>query len=393
MSMAPALPPPPSTAEVDSSLLAVLLSAESVRGGATELLQALAPALDDCPAALAVRDRDGVTLHVLAEAGAPHAWPARLEPQFAVSALPGVDPDSGAMVVPLRANGRVIGALLMGDPSQALAQLHDADLKASLSIAASVLHALASRSEAELQRRALALRSVDAVLDAMAHQMANPLTGASAIAQLLIEDLEDEGQRAAVRQIRQELARAFTVLRDILDFHRDTNAHDGVLDLNTIVERVIRFRGYAIRELGIVFGVEMSPGFMPVRADARGLEQALLIALRHAELQSHGTVNRAIDVRVVARDSREVGVEIRDSGPGNMPELTADYFDLPLAPIEQPARAALTQKPDLGLVDSILRGCGGRLAVTASKADGTTLTLIVPRANTSNLTSQSRMPT
>lgn len=389
--MAPAPPTPVSTAEVESSLLAVLLSADTVREGAIALLQALAPALDDASAALAVRDRDGLTLHVLAETGVARTWPARLEPQVAVSAQPGVDPDSGAMVVPLRANGRVIGALLMDDAPQAVSQLRDGDLKDSLDIVASVLHALASRSEAELQRRALALRSVDAVLDAMAHQMANPLTGASAIAQLLIDDLEDEGQRSAVRQIRQELARAFTVLRDILDFHRDTNAHDGVLDLNAIVERVIRFRGYAIREMGIALGVEMSEAFMPVRADARGLEHALLIALRHAELQSHGTVNRAIDVRLVDRDPREVAVEIRDSGPGTMPELTADYFDLPLAAIEQPARATVARRPDLGLVDSILRGCGGRLAVSASKTDGTMLSLILPRASTSNLTSQSRM--
>lgn len=395
--MPPALPALVSTAEVESSLLGVLLSAESVREGATALLQALAPALDDSPAALAVRDRDGLTLHVLAETGAPQTWPARLEPQFAVSAQPGVDPGSGAMVVPLRANGRVIGALLMGDASLALSQLSDGDFKASLDTVASVLHALASRSDAELHRRLLALRSVDTVLDAMAHQMSNPLTGASAIAQLLIEDLEDEGHRAAVRQIRQELARAFTVLRDILDFHRDTHAHDGVLDLNAIVERILRFRGYAIREMGIALAVELSPNFMPVRGDAQGLEHAMLIAFRYAELHSHGTINRSIDVRVADRDSGEVAVEIRDSGTGSVPELTADYFDLPLTRIEQSAREAFTERPDLGLVDSILRGCGGRLVVTGSKTDGTTLTLIVPRAvpraNTPNFSSQSRMPT
>ena len=382
------------TAEVESSLLGVLLTAESAREGATELLDALQPTLGDCSAALAVRDRDGLTLHVLAEVGAPRTWPARLEPQFAVSARPGVDPGTGAMVVPLRANGRVVGALLIGDAAQAVSLLHDSDLKSALDTTASVLHALASRTDAELRRRAHALRSVDAILDGMAHQIANPLTGASAIAELLIEDLVDEGHRAAARQIKQELSRAFTVLTDILDFHRDTHAHDGILDLNAIVERIIRFRGYAIRELGIALDVQTAPGFLPVRADARGLEHALLIAFQHAEANSHGTVNRSIDVRVAELGPSELAVEIRDSGPGNVPDLSTAYFDLPLLTVEHPARARSAGDPDLGLVDSILRGCGGRLQVTGSKVDGTTLTLVLPRANTSpsRSSSQSRMP-
>lgn len=380
------------TAEVESSLLGVLLSADSAREGANALLAALAPALDDSPAALAARDRDGLTLHVLAETGAPQTWPSTLAPQFALGLQPGVDPGTGVMVVPLRANGRVVGALLLGDTSQALSLVRDGDLASLFDTVASVLHGLVARTEAELRRRAVALRSVDAILDGMAHQIANPLTGASTIAQLLDEDLENEGHRAAVRQIRHELSRAFTVVRDILDFQRDTHAHDGIRDLNAIVERLIRFRGYVIRELGIALEVEASSGFLPVRGDGRGLEHALLIALRFAEVRSHGTVNRSIAVRVIEPGPGEVAVEITDSGPGDIPAITPAFFDLPLLRLEQPAREAYDEDPDLGLVDSLLRGYGGRLLVTGSKADGTTLTLVLPRANTPTLNSQSRMP-
>jgi hypothetical protein len=59
--------------------------------------------------------------------------------------------------------------------------------------------------------------------------------------------------------------------------------------------------------------------------------------------------------------------------------------------VHQSARESTTEKPDLGLVNSILRGCGGRLEVTGSKADGTTLMLIVPRAGTPNFSLQ-RIP-
>src|ERR1700741_2256987 len=104
----------PSAEQIEAQLLAVLLSAETAREGGAALLEALRPALDENPAALAVRDRDGITLHVLAESGGPRDWPTRLDPRFALGTEPGVDATTTAMVVPLRANGRVIGALLLG---------------------------------------------------------------------------------------------------------------------------------------------------------------------------------------------------------------------------------------------------------------------------------------
>ena len=370
------------TIEIESQLLAVLLSAESARDGVMSLLEALRPSLDDATAAIAVRDRDGVTLHVLAETGAPQRWPEKLPPQIALGAQPGVDPATSTLIAPLRADGRVVGALVFGDAVRGTELLREPHVPRILETVAAVLHALASRTDAELGRRASELRSLDAIVEGMAHQMANPLTGASAIAQLLAEDLRDEGHRAAVQQIRQEMARAFAVLNDLLEFQRDSRAHDGILDLNVVVDRLMRFRGYAIREQGITLDVDVRPDFLPVRADVRGLEHAMLIALRHAELQSSGTVNRNIRVRVAERGPAELSIEITDSGPGSVPELAASFFDMPYR-VEHPARSSFVETPDLGLADSILRGCGGRLAVSASKADGTTLSLVLPRASTS----------
>lgn len=342
-------------------------------------MRALAPAIGSLSSALAVRDRDGLTLHVLAEMGEMQTWPSRLEPQFAMGANPGVDPSTNVFVVPLRTDGRVVGALLLGDAPRAATRVATESFQLLIGTAAAVLHALVSRTDAELHRRAHALRSVDAIVDGMAHQIANPLTGASAIAQLLVDELQDEGQRSAVKQMRNELARAFTVISDLLDFQRDTRAHDGVLDLNVVVEKIARFRGYAIREQGIAFDVELTNGFLPVRADAGGLEHALLVALRHAELRSHGTVNREISIRVAELPDAQLVVRITDSSAGDVPDLSPAYFDIPYR-LDNAAKRTTFDESDLGLVDSLLRGCGGRLEVQGSKADGTTLALVLPRA-------------
>lgn len=380
----PGLGAQPDVAEVDSALLAALIEASTAREGAVAILEAIAPIIEggfpgDPPSmALAARDRDGMSLNVLADRGMPRSWPAVLEPRFAVNAQPGIDAGTDVFVVPLRSNGRVIGALLLDGSTNAAAALRDPSANRLLSNAAATLETLISRAEAVVQRRAAAHRSVESVLEGMAHQMANPMTGASAIAQILVDEITDEGQRAAVNQIRQELNRAFVVLQDLLTFRR-VGAHAGVLDLNTIAEEITRFRGYAIREQGITLHVELMSMAAPVRADARRLEQALLLALRFAELQSRGSVNRSVAVRVLERPNAELEIEITDSGPGNVPELSSFYYDLPLNEADS-AGAVANERPDLGLVDSILRSAGGGLQVRGSKAAGTTLSLVLPRA-------------
>lgn len=383
--MALTAPSAPPAAETDNALLSVLLTAESVRDGATSLLQVLAPLFDEIPVAIAVRDRDGLTLHVLAEQGAPQKWPARLEPQFALGGNPGVDPGTGVLVAPLRSSGRVIGAVLFGDPAGTANLLRAATVQSALATAADVLRVLLGRNEHAIQRRTESLRSISAIVESMAHQMSNPLTGASAIMQLLSEELQDEGQRAALSQVRHEMGRAFTVLNDILDFQRDTRAHDGLLDLNAVAERVVRFRGYAIRELGIGLDLETAEAFLPVRADVRSLEHALLLAMRFAERRSHGTVNRRIAVRVASLENGELAIDITDSSAGDIPDVVVRFYDEPLQPAN--ARVEGSDTPDLGLVDSLLRGCGGRLELRGSKADGTTLSLVVPRAYTPTISS------
>lgn len=374
---------------VEAQLLSTLVSAETLRQGADELLRGLAQVLDDASAAIAVRDRDGLTLHVLAEIGHA-AWPEVLAPQFAVGGQPGVDAGTETLVVPLRAQGTVVGALLLADTRRGLALLGDGSFPGLVDTTAEVLRALTVRTEAEIRRRAHALRSLDSVVVGMAHQIANPLTGASAIAQLLIEELPDAAQRAAVRQVDQEMQRAVAVLRDLLELHRDTMARDGLIDLGEFAERILRFRAYTIREQGIALDVETAPVLLPVRADARELEHAILLALRSAELRSRGSMNRSIAVRVQESAAGEPFVEITDSGAGDVPVVQPAYFDLPLTAPERPAPE--DESPDLGLVDGILRACGGRLEVSGSKTAGTSLVLVLPRAASPGRASAPHLP-
>ena len=380
----------PATGSPEAALLDVLLTAETTREGAAQLLRSVTPALDDMPCAIGARDRDGLTLHVLAEHGGPGPWPATLEPQFALGSQAGVDAATGAYVVPLRTQGRVVGALLLGDAPRAATLVRREDVAALLVLVAAVLDALIRRADAEVQRQGLAWRSLDAIADGVAHEMMNPLTAASTLAELLHEQSDDEGERAALSRVRQELQRAFDVVADLQDFRRDTHAQDGLLDLTVVTERVVRFRGYAIRGRGITLDVDCGSAYLPVRAEIGALEHALHVVLEHAERESRGPVNRHIAVRVVERGSGEVVVQVTDSGAGRAPDLTPSSFDILHHP--RMGRDDAARIPDLGFVASTLRGFGGRLEVLASKTEGTTLALVLPRAHTGSFSPRRNSP-
>src|SRR5688572_25484046 len=140
--------------DLEFEVLGVLLEADSAREGAEALLAALAPAIEEAcgtlenhGVALAVRDRGGLALHILAERGAPRSWPATLEPRFSVGAQPGIDPVTGVQVAPLRAKGRVVGFLLLEGSGPANALLKDAAFVSLLETAAAVVDALVTRTD------------------------------------------------------------------------------------------------------------------------------------------------------------------------------------------------------------------------------------------------------
>src|SRR5689334_128823 len=106
-----------SPAELESAFLGVLLTADTLRAGAAGLLEALLPSLEEIESVgIAVCDRDGRTLQVLAESGTPRDWPSTLD-ATRVAAARYIDRSASVLVAPLVAQGRAVGALLLSDPA------------------------------------------------------------------------------------------------------------------------------------------------------------------------------------------------------------------------------------------------------------------------------------
>lgn len=363
--------------ELETAILRVLLAAPSARAGAANLLEVWEPFLDGAGAAIAVRDHDRIALIVLAKSGESTRWPAVMEPEFAWGGQPGVDSATGCLVSPLRAKGRVIGAFLLEESDRARALLRDPNYPALADATAAVLASLLARTDAAVRRQGRALCAEDQVVEGMAFQLTNPLANASTLARMLAEEIADEEQKATLAQVAAEISRAFGVIQDMLDLPHHAETRDEILDLGAFVERLVRTRAYAIRELGLTLEVESPLECLPVRIAPATLAHALLVALRFAELRARGTAARALRVRVAAHGDSDVVVAVSGAGEDELPVIAPGYFDLPF---DEGLRSDGRDAPDLGLINSMLRGCGGQLQARSDATTGATLYLLLPLA-------------
>lgn len=224
-------------------------------------------------------------------------------------------------------------------------------------------------------RQSEKLAALGELVAGVAHELNNPLAGISAFAQLLMEDELNEEQHESVRLIKREADRAVGVIRDLLLFSRKTGPSQTLVDINEMVERTLRLRGYGLRSAGIDVRVELDTTVPPVAGDSQRLQQVLLNLVINAEY----ALQRADAKRLVIRSERTrdgVALLVEDSGVG-MDEDTRQRIFEPF----------FTTKPagegtGLGLSVSygIVRAHGGFIVVESSPGRGTTFRVEFPRA-------------
>ncbi|HEU4566011.1 MAG TPA: ATP-binding protein, partial [Gemmatimonadaceae bacterium] len=250
--------------------------------------------------------------------------------------------------------------------------IRDEDGRAAM-LVTSVRNLAEERRAAEQLRQSEKMVALGELVAGVAHEVNNPLTGISAFAQILAEEPLTPDQAEAVRLIKREADRAAGVIRDLLAFARKSGPRVGPIDLNAVVEQMLRLRAYAMRTAGITVTTALEPALRPVRGDDRQLQQVLLNLVVNAEHAMMGRDRRLLIVR--SRNAGErVIVEIEDTGTGIRPEERGRIFE-----------PFFTTKPEgagtgLGLSVSygIVRSHGGELQVESEPGRGSTFRIVLP---------------
>jgi two-component system NtrC family sensor kinase len=218
------------------------------------------------------------------------------------------------------------------------------------------------------------LAAVGELVAGVAHEVNNPLSSISAFAQLLLRDGGlTPAQRESIDVIRSETQRASQVVKDLLAFARRSEASREPLDLNGLLSRTLRLRGYQLSSNKIHLETSLAPDLPAVIGDARQLQQVFLNLVTNA-IQAMATLGGGTLFVTTRYEQPRVFVEMRDTGPGIPDAARAHIFEPFFTTKGEGEGTGLGLSVSYGIVTAH----GGTIEVTDTSSAGTTFQVALP---------------
>jgi PAS domain S-box-containing protein len=290
-----------------------------------------------------------------------------------------LDPSS-SIVAPLRARGRLVGAMAVvtvhgGRPAYSprdVALVEELATRAALAVDAAHL----------LERARSASRAKSDFLAVMSHELRTPLNAIGGYAQLMQEGIGGSLSTLHadyVRRIAQSQRHLLGLIDEVLTISR---LESGRMVLRTervaLAEVLAEVEDMIETQLvakGLSYHRDRLPADFTVAADADKLRQILLNLLHNAvKFTNNG------EVRVTAESEEDMAVvRVRDTGVGIPPDQLELIFE-PFSQVEtQLARRAHGVGLGLSISRSLALAMGGDISATSEAGHGSTFTLRVPR--------------
>jgi len=234
-------------------------------------------------------------------------------------------------------------------------------------------------SEREMRIRLMEsdrLAAVGELVAGVAHEVNNPLSSISAFAQLLLRDGGlTAAQRDSIEVIKSETLRASQVVKDLLAFARRSEPQREPIDLNGVITRTLRLRGYQLVSNKIDVETDLATDIPAVVGDARQLQQVCLNLVTNA-IQAMGTLGGG-SLHVSTRsDGESVVLDMRDTGPGIADEAKAHIFEPFFTTKGEGEGTGLGLSVSYGIITAH----SGKIEVANTSSSGTTLRVTLPAA-------------
>lgn len=172
------------------------------------------------------------------------------------------------------------------------------------------------------------LAAIGLLTAGIAHELNTPLASALLNTQMLKEDTRKEwpDQTPVLNSIEEEIKRAGSVVRNLLDFSRQTQVQSAVTDVNAVLTKLLDISAKLCSEKGIFVRRELHPGIPLARGNASILHQVFMNVVSNAieAMDNGGTLS------VFSRflpEQHKVVVDIQDTGPGISREHIDGVFD------------------------------------------------------------------
>ena len=231
--------------------------------------------------------------------------------------------------------------------------------------------------------------SIGRLAAGVAHEINNPLTGVLAFTHLLLQrkDLPDD-IRTDLETIAQQTERARIIVKNLLDFSRQTRLNPAPIDINRLVKSVVSMMNNQTLIKGVTLQCRVEEGIPLLTLDANQIQSVLFNLLLNAlDATTKGdSIMVATESGIPAAAGRKgVAITVRDTGCGIPPEYLDKLFD-PFFTTKD-----VGQGTGLGLAVSqgIVQGHRGSIYVQSGVGTGSTFTVWLPIEDESGETKDS----
>jgi two-component system NtrC family sensor kinase len=177
------------------------------------------------------------------------------------------------------------------------------------------------------------MASLGALSAVVAHEINNPLSGVLTYARLVRRrlekgDAEIEPLLERLQTIERETARCGNIVRNLLEFSRQSGIAAVPTNLNDVLERTLGLIGHKLDLQGVRLHRRLAGDLPEVTCDAEQIQQALLALLMNAveAMPEGGELEVATHTGADER-ADWVAVEIVDAGPGIADEILPQIFE------------------------------------------------------------------
>ncbi len=234
----------------------------------------------------------------------------------------------------------------------------------------------------ELQRRhdllvrSHKLRAVGTLTAGIAHELNNPLNNITLTSAMLEEDyetLDDEERLDMVRDLSAQAERATRIVRNLLDFARESEMEEEPVDVGQLVDKTLQLTSNEIKLKKAKVECRVNPNLPPIHGDKQHLNQVFLnLILNAVDAMPSGGI-----LEVVVGKSTEPGyiaVDVKDNGDGIPDHIVTSIFDPFFTTKHRSKGTGLGLSVSLGIV----KKHGGNILVESKVGTGTTFTVLLP---------------
>jgi two-component system NtrC family sensor kinase len=230
----------------------------------------------------------------------------------------------------------------------------------------------------ELLMRTHKLKAVGTLTAGVAHELNNPINNIILTASVLQEDFKDLSEEKCLELVNDlvgESERAQKIVRNLLDFARESEVELEPHKVQDIVEETLRLASNQIRLSKVRVEGEVEEHLPPVYGDRQQLEQVFLnLVLNALDAMPGGGVLR---IKLSHTEDREfVAVEFEDTGVGIPKQHLREIFD----PFFTSKKAAKGTGLGLSVSLGIVQRHGGDIRVESEVGKGTVFTVLLPMA-------------